>query len=243
MGTGNIPRRYRERAHRETDAHVRRRRSSCHEEDADAEAWESWNVRSPDRDSARWIAQLHGDRRDRDDAVRRLHKLLLKMAYARLSTPHKRLREEAFDEVAVEAANAALVAVLAHLDDFRGASRFTTWACQFAITEVSVAMRRRRRYERELPVEPEAIVLLTAARPSVERELEQAELLRLICAAVNETLSARQREVLLALAVRGDSPEVLAAELGTNTGALYKSLHDARRKLRARLAAEGLSAA
>lgn len=205
------------------------------------------NVRDPrgsatrDPDSHRWLAQLRSDGAPHDRALRHLHELLLKMAYARLMPRLAQLRRETLDELALEAADEALVAVLAHLDDFRGASRFTTWACQFAVNEVSVAMRRYRRHQRELPTEPEVIVLLTGSRSTVERQLEQTELLRLVCDAVNEGLTEYQRDVLLALTVRGETPHELAAELGTNAGALYKSLHDARRKVRARLAAQGMT--
>lgn len=196
-----------------------------------------------DPDSRRWLAQLRSVGAPRDQALRRLHELLLKMAYARLMSRHAQLPREALDEVALDVADEALVGVLSHLDDFRGASRFTTWACQFAVTEVYVAMRRYRRHRQELPIEPEVIVLLAGSCSSVERRLEQAELLRLVCEAVNDALTEHQREVLLALAVRGESAEAVATQLETNAGALYKSLHDARRKLRARLAAQGLDAA
>jgi RNA polymerase sigma-70 factor, ECF subfamily len=133
------------------------------------------------------------------------------------------------------------VAVLAHLDDFHGASRFTTWASQCALTEVSAAMRKRRRREREMPVEPDTIVVLCGTEANVESEFEQAELLRCIWAAVNELLSPRQRELLLSLAVEGGSPEELAADFDATVGALYKGLHDARRKLRAHLHASGFA--
>lgn len=195
-----------------------------------------------DADSCRWLTDLRDRGHAGDRAVQRLHGRLLKMAYARLLSWHPPLPRAELDDIAVEAADDAVVAVLAHLDDFRGASRFTTWACQFALTEVSAAMRKRSRL-REVPVEPEVIVVLGGTEASVERELEQAELLRYVCAAVNELLSERQRELLLALAIDGDSPERLAVEFGTTVGALYKGLHDARRKLRAHLHAGGLATA
>jgi RNA polymerase sigma-70 factor (ECF subfamily) len=47
--------------------------------------------------------------------------------------------------------------------------------------------------------------------------------------------------VLLALAVEGVPIDVLAERLGSNRGALYKTLHDARRKLRASLSERGLA--
>lgn len=195
-----------------------------------------------DTDSRRWLEELRDRGQVGDRAVERLHDQLLRMAYARLLSWHPPLPKADLENVATEAAGDAVVAVLAHLDDFRGASRFTTWACQYALTEVSSVMRKRRRQLREVPAEPEAIVVMAGGQGSIEREIEQSELLRCVCAAVNDLLSARQRELLLALAVDGESPETLAGELGATVGAVYKGLHDARRKLRAHLHASGFAA-
>lgn len=197
--------------------------------------------RDRDADSSRWLIDLRDRGPAGDRAVHRLHRLLLRMAYGRLLSWHPPLPRADLDEIAVEVADDAVVAVLAHLDDFRGASRFTTWACRFALTEVSAAMRRRRRQMREVPTEPDTIVVLIGAEDSVELELEQAELLRFVYAAVNDLLSARQRGVLIALAIEGDSPEALAAGVGATVGAQYKVVHDARRKLRAHLRASGFA--
>jgi RNA polymerase sigma-70 factor (ECF subfamily) len=204
-------------------------------------AFESGLPAELDRRSRKWLMELRGRGVVRDDAVRRLHELLLRMAYARLLPLRGHVDAAGLDELALDVAGDSLVAVLAHLDDFRGRSRFTTWACQFAVTEVSVALRRHRRRRREFPVEPQVIVQLSGSTTGVERELEQMELLRLVCEAVAEVLSERQRRVLLALAVDGDSPSALASELGTNAGALYKTLHDARQKLRVRLVSRGIA--
>lgn len=196
-----------------------------------------------DAESREWLEQLQGDSRTRNGALRRLHELLLKMAYTRLLPRGERLPSEAVDELALEAADQAVVRVLNHLDDFRGESRFTTWACQFAITEASVSLRCYRRQRREVPLEPELIVLLSGTDSSIDGQLERLEQLRAICTHVHEALTSRQREVLLALAVDGESPQTLAISLNTNAGALYKNLHDARRKLRQCLAESELTAA
>lgn len=192
-------------------------------------------------DSGRYVARLRAGGDSERRAVRELHTLLVRMAYASLRWRHPELRGAELQEVALEAADDAVVRVLAHLEEFRGASRFTTWACRFAVTEASVAARRHRRHLREVPVEPDAIVELVGSGTSVEHE--QAELLRLVCEGVSAALTARQRDVLVALAVDGDSPDELAAALGTTPGALYKCLYDARRKLRVHLAQNGLTPA
>jgi RNA polymerase sigma-70 factor, ECF subfamily len=193
-----------------------------------------------DADSRQWLIQLRDHGRVGEEATRRLHGLLLRVSYSRLRYMHLIWQEEV-DEIALEAADEALVAVLADLDGFRGESLFTTWACQFAVNQVTAALHRRRRWRSELPVEPEVIVRMAGGRDSVERHEEDLELLEVVCQAVKGALSAHQREVLLVLAIDGGSPDALASRLGTTVGALYKSLHDARRRLRAHVGAHGLT--
>lgn len=194
-----------------------------------------------DADSRQWLSELRDRGPVGDRAVRRLHAQLLRMAYARLLSWHPPPPRGDLEDVALAVADDSVVAVLAHLDDFRQASRFTTWACQFAVTEVSVAMRKRRRSLREVATEPDMLAILVGARNTVEHEVEEADLLRCVSAAVNDVLSTRQREVLLTVAIDGESPSALAAAHKTNAGAVYKSLHDARRKLRAHLGARGFA--
>jgi RNA polymerase sigma-70 factor (ECF subfamily) len=145
------------------------------------------------------------------------------------------LRGGHFDDVALQSANDALVAVLAKLDDYRGASRFTTWAYKFALLEAAVKLRRLAWQGRELPIEPLSWPALPDQRPSVQQDLEGRELLRTLQQAVESELTPHQREVFTALAVNEVPIDVLAERLGTTRGALYKTLHDAPRKLRARL--------
>jgi RNA polymerase sigma-70 factor (ECF subfamily) len=132
------------------------------------------------------------------------------------------------------------MSVIRRLDDFRGTARFTTWAYKFALLEAAVKLRRRAWQGRELPLEPEAWSLL-AGGGGADLEAEQSELLDAIRRAIESELTPRQREVLVALALNGVPIDVLAQRLDTTRGALYKTLHDARRKLRARLDEQGLS--
>ena len=101
--------------------------------------------------------------------------------------------------------------------------------------------RRRAWQGREVPLEPESWNLFTTADLGPEDEAEQSELLRTVQTAVAEELTPRQREVLVAIALNGIPIDVLADRLGSTRGALYKTLHDARRKLRKHLDACGLS--
>jgi len=187
----------------------------------------------------RYVTRLRAEGHTGEEAARRLHDLLLRMAYVRLRELRATWHSEA-DELALEAADEALVSVLAHLDDFRGESRFTTWACRFAITEAGAALRRRRRWHRETPVDAQALTYLIGARESVAAQQERAELVRIVCEAINGSLHDRQRDVLIALAIDGRSAQALARRLDVSTGALYKRLYDARHHLRAELADQGV---
>jgi RNA polymerase sigma-70 factor (ECF subfamily) len=201
---------------------------------------------SLDLESRAWLDALGGEGADRDEAIARLHALLLRAArfeVARRRPALPYLRGNELDDIALEAADDALVSVLARLSDFRGLSRFTTWAYKFALLEAAVKLRRRSWQGREIPLEPESWSLLADRGSSPEDEAEQRELLRAVQEAVELVLTPHQRRVLVAVAVNGVPIDVLAERLGSTRGALYKTLHDARRKLRAHLAAEGLAPA
>jgi RNA polymerase sigma-70 factor (ECF subfamily) len=197
-----------------------------------------------DPESREWLRCLRAGGGTRDDAIARLHALLLRaarfeVARRRPTLPH--LRGDDLDDVANQAADDALVSVLARLGDFRGASRFTTWVYKFALYEAAVKLRKRAWQGREVPLEPETWSLFSNAGLEPEAEIEQSELLSTLQAAIGEVLTPHQRRVLVALALNGVPIDVLAERLNTTRGALYKTLHDARRKLRKHLDACGLS--
>ena len=198
-----------------------------------------------DRESVEWLRALRSQGASRDEAVAKLHALLLRAARfeaarRRHTLPH--LRGDDLDDLAVQAADDAVVSVLARLDSFRGASRFTTWAYKFALLEAAVRLRKRAWQGREIPLEPEDWDGLASAGPEPTAEVEQRELLATVRRAIEGELTPHQRRVLVALAVNGVPIDVLAERLGTTRGALYKTLHDARRKLRRNLEESGLSA-
>jgi len=187
--------------------------------------------------SHEWLLALRAEGATRDEAVARLHALLLRAARfeaarRRGRLPH--LRDE-LEEIAHEAAGDALISVLAHLDDFRGESRFTT------LLETAVKLRKRAWQGRELPLEPEAWNLFASVGLAPDEQVEQSELLSTLQTAICEALTPHQRRVLVALTLNGVPIDVLADRLDTTRGALYKTLHDARRKLRAHLAERNLA--
>lgn len=194
-------------------------------------------------DSQRWLERLGGIGPGRDAAVAELHALLLKAARfevdrRRATLPH--LRGGDHEDLAQQSADDALVAVLGKLDQFRGESRFTTWAYKFALLEAAVKVRRRAWQGREVPLEQEAWSTLAAATAWAGRGAEEAELFATLREEIEGGLSPRQREVLVAVALNDVPIDVLAERLGSTRGALYKSLHDARRKLRAALRERGI---
>jgi len=189
-----------------------------------------------------WVDALTGEGAERDEALGDLHDLMLRAARFELGRRRAALshvRGEDVEDLAVQAADDALVALLGKLHTYRGASRFTTWAYKFALLEAGVRVRRRAWQGREVVLEPESWPELADVGPSVEERREGAELLAALKSAVREQLTPHQRAVFTALALNEVPIDVLSERLGTTRGALYKTLHDARRKLRAELAAGG----
>lgn len=197
-----------------------------------------------DDESRRWVERLGStDGADRDAAVAELHALLLRaarfeVARRRAAFPH--LRGGDHDDLAHQAAGDALVSILGKLGDFRGDSRFTTWAYKFALFEAAVKVRRRAWQGREVPLEPADWDTITGGRSTPHGDAESQELLAAIRDAIATALSPHQRRVLVAVALEDVPIDVLAQRLDTTRGALYKTIHDARRNLRAALAARGL---
>jgi RNA polymerase sigma-70 factor (ECF subfamily) len=175
-------------------------------------------------------------------ATRELHALLLRAAryeIGRRAAALAHVHGEDPEDLALQAADDAFVAVMAKLDQFRGESRFTTWVYKFALYEAAVRVRRRAWQHREVIIEPESWLTVGDHRGGPDAQLDQSELLGAIRTLIDSKLTERQREVLIALTVQGIPIDVLAERLGSTRGALYKTLHDARRKLRTELAAAG----
>ena len=199
---------------------------------------------SPTSDSAAWLGALRATGPVYDQAVESLHELLLRAArfeVSRRGAALSHVRGDELDDVAMQAADDALMAVLAKLDQFRGASRFSTWAYKFALLEAGVRLRRRAWQEREVVLDSDSWTRLAPSTPGPDTGAERAELLRALSESIGDDLTVHQRQVLVSLAIDGVPIDVLAERLGTTRGALYKTLHDARRKLRLLLADKGFS--
>jgi RNA polymerase sigma-70 factor (ECF subfamily) len=199
------------------------------------------DARRLDRRSRAWLDALRSPGIRRDEAIGRLHALLVREARFEVgrrtaSLAHPSGRD--LDDLAMQAADDALVAILAKLDQFRGESLFTTWARRFAQREAPAKIRRRLGGARELPSDDgfEHGRIWAADDPSPHERSVANESARTLARLIAEELTAHQREVLIALVIDGEPTADLATRLDTTTSALYKTLHDARRKLKVNFA-------
>jgi RNA polymerase sigma-70 factor, ECF subfamily len=186
--------------------------------------------------SRRWVEQLQPDHPRHDEAIARLHDVLRRAALYELrrrSSLGPRLAGPELDDVAQQCADDAL-------DDFKGLSRFTTWAYKFAIFEVSSKLARHA-WQRQPPSREDLELgeMPDSLTPRPSDQAERREQFVVLKEAIAVDLTPRQREVFVAAALNDVPIDVLALELGSNRNAVYKNLFDARRKLRGSLAAAG----
>lgn len=196
-----------------------------------------------DDESRLWLEGLRSDGPDRADAIRSLldllHRGALHEAHRRRGSLPAAVVAE-LDDLARQAAGDAVTAILRKLADYRGASRFTTWAYKFVILEISSALRRESWRGRAITIDDGAWDRLTDPTPvDPHARAEIRELRVAIGRSVAADLTELQREVFLAIVVREVPVDVVAERHGSNRGAIYKVLHDARRRLRASLSADG----
>jgi RNA polymerase sigma-70 factor (ECF subfamily) len=144
------------------------------------------------------------------------------------------------DDLAHQAAGDALVAILGKLDDYAGRSRFTTWAYKFVLLEVSrKAARHMWRGQPVFIAFEDWTEIPSRFGFSPEERVEWRELVDAVVGAIEQDLTDHQRAVLGAVVLRGVPLDEVVVELGTSRNAIYKTLFDARRRLRSVLAASG----
>ena len=197
---------------------------------------------SVDPESAEWLGALAGTGPQREAALTRLHEMLLRIAQreCRRRGPRLRITGPELDDLAYQAAADAVMAITRKIGQFRGESRFTTWAYKFVIFEVSDKIGRHFWQNPGVPLNAEDWDKLPdrfGFEPA--REAEWRDLLAALRRAVDTELSPRQRQVFVAIMVNAVPLDTLAIELSSNRNAIYKMMFDARRKLRAALAANG----
>jgi RNA polymerase sigma-70 factor (ECF subfamily) len=195
-----------------------------------------------DSDSAEWLRLLADAGPPREAALARLHEMLLRIARGEVGRrgPRLGLTGPELDDLAYQAAADALMAITGKLGQFRGESRFTTWAYKFVIFEVSAKVGRHFWRHPAVPLDAEEWDQLPGRfgfEPA--EEAEWRDLLAALHRAVDAELTARQRQVFVAIVLNSVPLDSLVIELATNRNAIYKTLFDARRKLRAALVANG----
>jgi RNA polymerase sigma-70 factor (ECF subfamily) len=195
-----------------------------------------------DAESSEWLRALGCAGPAREAALGRLHELLTRIARGEVARrgPRVGITGPELEDVAYQAAADALLAITGKLGQFRGECRFTTWAYKFVILEVSAKIGRHFWRHPAVPWDAEDWDRLPARFGfDPADQAEWRELLAALRRAVDEELTSRQRRVFVAIVLNGVPLDALTVELASNRNAIYKTLFDARRKLRAALAANG----
>jgi RNA polymerase sigma-70 factor, ECF subfamily len=199
--------------------------------------------RELDAESASWLCRLTSAApAERQAAERELHDRLLRIALAEVRRRSSRtpVTGPELDDVAHQAAGDAMLAMLGKLAEFRGESRFTTWAYKFVILEVSSKLGRH--YWRNPPVELDAAQwerLPDRLGLDPHQHAEAACILAEVRHVVDSELTAHQRRIFTAIVVDGIPLDALADKLKLQRNAIYKVIFDTRRKIRRALVAKG----
>ena len=199
-----------------------------------------------DRANEAWIRDLKATGDPREQALQDLGGII------RSGLPYSLSRwlssaDPHFDALADEVVQETLLRVLDNVDMFEGRSKFTTWAHKIAVRVALTELRRKRWQDvslDELVGESEApthLELLADRSHNPEQAAEQADMLDHIQRIIEVELTDKQRKAMVALGVHGMPIEEVARRMGMKRNALYKLMHDARLRLKARLLAEGLS--
>ena len=192
-----------------------------------------------ERTNEQWLAELRGA--NPDQALADLYDLLVRGLRAGLGN-----YGGGVDANAEDFAQEALIKITDNLDSFRGESRFTTWAQKIAMNVALTELKRRR--WRDVSLQDLFARRQAANREPADTQLSPEQLalqntvLQELRRMVDEELTDRQQEAVVAVILEGMPIAEVARRMGTNQNALYKLLHDARRKLKRQMEAAGLSA-
>jgi RNA polymerase sigma-70 factor (ECF subfamily) len=211
-------------------------------------------VERTERSNEEWLSELRADPEGEIQAraIEDLKERLQRGIFYYLSRERSDLQHLSHHEItqmAEDLAQDAVLRVIENLASFRGDSQFTTWATRIAV-RVAISDLRRARYKDfsldDLTADGDTVSAtanpVAGDKPTLpERAAERAEIVSKIEAAFANVLTERQYRALLAVTVQGVPLEIVAEQMGTNRNALYKLVHDARRKLRTHLQSQGLS--
>jgi len=200
-----------------------------------------------ERTNEQWLRDLSEPGAARERALADLGRILRSGLPFALSTWLPR-SDPKFDPLVGDVVQETLLKVVDRLHTFEGRSKFTTWAQKIAVRIALSELRRKRWQDRsfdELVAGQNALQVRLAENPQgidPERAVLQSDMLARVQRIIAQELTEKQRTALLALGVQGMPAEEVARRLGMTRNALYKLMHDARVRLKDRLAAEGLDA-
>jgi RNA polymerase sigma-70 factor (ECF subfamily) len=200
-----------------------------------------------DRTNEEWIADLKSEGEQKEAALADLRSVIaagLPYALSKYLSPDNPQFQSLADEVTQD----TLLRVLDHLDSFEGRSRFTTWVHKIAVRIALTELRRRRWRDFSLDSLVEKTEegvsfpsLMIDPSPNPDTLTQQSDMMERIGRLINEELTDKQRQAMVATAIKGVPLEEVARRMDMNRNALYKLLHDARLRLKKRLANEGMT--
>ena len=205
---------------------------------------------SESRTNQEWLSDLSASGAPQEAAIADLRNILLRAAlffFSRSPSDLAGLSRDEISQRAEDCAQDALLAVMRHLADFRGDSKFTTWAYKFAIN-IALTAARRERWKGvsldELSDSGEDAFSEWATRDksegtAPETSAMQDELRGVIQNVIDHDLTQKQRQVLRLMVFDEVPMDEVVRHLGANRNTVYKLLHDARRKLKSGLQARG----
>ncbi len=205
---------------------------------------------STPRTNQEWLHDLNASEAAQEAAIADLRDLLLRAAlyfFSRNLGDFRGLDRDEITQRAEDCAQDALIAVMGHLSDFRGDSKFTTWAYKFAINMAMMSARRERWKGvslDELAASAEShffdrVIEDKSDGVAPEQSAMQAELQQSIREVIEYDLTENQRRVLFMMVFNEVPMDEVVRQFDTNRNAVYKMLHDARRKLKSGLQARG----
>jgi RNA polymerase sigma-70 factor (ECF subfamily) len=202
------------------------------------------------RTNEEWLHDLRESGVEQEHAIADLQNILLRAVLYIFNRNLDNLNALARDDIlklAEDGAQEALIAILKHLSDFRGDSKFTTWAYKFAVN-IALMTARRERWRGvsldQLPSSEDGTLfewsgLEKSSEPTLDQSTMQNEVSTIIREVIEQDLTEKQRRVLIMMVFHEVPMDEVVRELGTNRNAVYKLLHDARRKLKSSLESRG----
>ena len=196
----------------------------------------------PPRTNSEWLTELQG--LEKNQAIADLREVLIRGLTYTLSN---RVNAADLNALVEDFVQDALLRILDKLDTFRGESRFTTWAQKIAIRVAFTELRRQRWKDISLQdLLPEDSIdftpmVLADPSPDPEERASQTMLAEMVQKMIDEDLTDRQRTAMMAIMVGGMPLEEVAQRMNTNRNALYKLIHDARKRMKQSLLARGMT--